>query len=68
MKKFCKCAQGIYGYSSYSYSYGRKTVYKYVDSGNNQNWEVTSTPSNYPVYRVKCTNGSWYSTNQDYYD
>ncbi len=67
MKKFCKCAEGSYGYSSYGYTWGRKTVYKYMDSGDNENWEVTSRSSYLPVYKVKCSDGNWYETNQDYY-
>jgi len=66
-KKFCKCAQGTYGYNSYSYNFGRKTVYYYSDSNDNNNWAVNSMSSFYPIYRVKCTNGQWYSTNQDYF-
>jgi subtilisin family serine protease len=67
MRKFCKCAEGEYGYQSYSYSFGTKTVYYYVDSGNNLNWAVSSRPFFIPVYRVRCSNGQWYSTNQNYY-
>jgi len=66
-KKFCKCAQGTYGYSSRSYSWGLKTVYQYKDTGDNENWEVNSRSSYFSVYRVKCTDGSWYYTNQDHY-
>jgi len=66
-RKFCKCAQGTYSYSSYSYNYGRKTVYRYANSGNNQNWAASAISSSLPVYRVKCADGNWYSTSQDYY-
>jgi hypothetical protein len=66
-KKFCKCAQGTYGYNSYSYNFGRKTVYYYSDSNDNNNWAVNSMSSFYPIYRVKCTDGQWYSTNKDYF-
>lgn len=66
-RKFCKCAQGNYGYSSYSYTLGQKIVYQYVDPSNNENWAVSSRASNLPVYRVKCTDGNWYDTNKDYY-
>jgi hypothetical protein len=66
-KKFCKCAQGTYGYNSYSYTWGRKTVYQYIDSGDNENWEVTSKTSNLPVDKVTCKDGKEYSTKQDYY-
>jgi len=67
MKKFCKCAQGTYGYKSYTYSWTRKTVYYYVDSGDNTNWSVSSRSSYLPVTQVTCTNGQMYPTNQDYY-
>jgi serine protease len=66
-KKFCKCASGIYGYSSYSYTWSRKIVYQYVDSGDNENWGVVSASSYLPVYQVTCTNGVAYPTNKDYY-
>jgi hypothetical protein len=67
MKKFCKCAEGTYGYNSYSYSWARKTVYYYMDSGDNTNWSVSSRSSYLPVYQVRCSDGQWYPTNQDYY-
>ena len=66
-KKFCKCASGIYGYSSYNYTWSRKTVYYYLDSGNNTNWEVSSRSSYLPIYQVICTDGQVYPTNWDYY-
>ncbi|HDD57611.1 MAG TPA: hypothetical protein ENF43_03745 [Thermoplasmatales archaeon] len=66
-KKFCKCASGIYGYESYEYKFERVTVYKYVDSGDNENWEVTSRSSYLPVYQVTCTDGEAYLTSEDYY-
>jgi serine protease len=66
-KKFCKCAQGTYGYNSYKYSWGRKTVWKYLDPANNENWQVTSALSYTPVYSVTCTDGKVYPTNTDYY-
>ena len=65
-KKFCKCATGVYGYKTYSYSRGTKTVYKYTDAGDNTNWATQATSSYYPVYRVRCSDGIWYNTNQDY--
>jgi hypothetical protein len=66
-RKFCKCAQGTYGYKSYSYKFGRATVYKYIDAGDNENWSVTSTSSYLPVYQVTCADGKVYPTNKDYY-
>ncbi len=66
-RKFCKCAQGSYGYKSYKYNSSRKTVYKYVDTTDNTNWNVTSIISSYrPVYSVTCNNGKAYPTNVDY--
>lgn len=66
-KKFCKCAQGTYGYKRYNSIGGTKTTYQYIDTGNNENWAVTSRSSSNPVYKVQCANGNWYNTNQDYY-
>jgi len=66
-KKFCKCAEGTYGYASLSYSWTRKTVYYYTDSGDNENWGVTSRSSYLPVNSVTCTDGLAYPTNQNYY-
>jgi minor extracellular protease Epr len=66
-RKFCKCAQGTYGYNSYNYLWARKTVYYYLDSGNNNNWGVSSRSSYLPVYQVTCTDGKIYQTNKDYY-
>jgi len=65
-KKFCKCAQGTYGYKSYDYKKERVTVYQYVDTGDNENWEVKSKSSYLPVYQVKCSDGKIYLTNQNY--
>jgi subtilisin family serine protease len=66
-RKFCKCAQGTYGYKSYSSYSKRATVYYYLDSGNNMNWNVGSKSAYFPIYRVVCTNGQAYATNVDYY-
>jgi len=66
-KKFCKCASGVYGYNSYNYTWSRKTVYYYIDSGDNENWQVSSRSSYLPVYQVTCTDGITYPTNQDYW-
>jgi hypothetical protein len=65
-RKFCKCATGTYGYSTYSYNKKTGVVYRYTDSANNTNWAVASA-SSYPVYQVKCSNGNTYKTNQNYY-
>ncbi len=67
LSKFCKCTAGSYGYSSYSYQRKRSTAYKYVDYRNNENWRVRKVITYYPVYSVKCNDGKWYSTNEDYY-
>ena len=66
-KKFCKCAQGTYGYKSYDYKKEGVTVYQYVDTGDNENWEVTSKSSYLPIYQVKCIDGLNYPTKQDYF-
>ncbi|OQX53079.1 MAG: hypothetical protein B5M48_04035 [Candidatus Omnitrophica bacterium 4484_213] len=67
VKKFCKCAQGTYGYNSYAYKLERETVYKYVDTNDNEIWDVESRSSYLPVYEVTCTDGKVYLTNQDYF-
>jgi len=65
-RKFCKCAQGSYGYNSYKYNRSLKTVYKYVDTTDNTKWDVTSLSSYGPIYSVTCTDGKAYPTNLDY--
>lgn len=67
LKKFCKCAQGQYGYEAYSRKRQRVTAYRYVDSGDNEDWEVVAISTRYPVYRVECPDENQYYTNQDYY-
>ncbi len=52
-KKFCKCAQDTYGYRSYNTVSGKKIAYYYVDSGNNQNWAVSSKSTSSPIYQVQ---------------
>jgi len=66
-KKFCKCAQGTYGYNDYRYTPGRQTVYYYTDSGDNENWNVSSRSSYLPVSSVTCSDNQLYPTNQDYF-
>jgi len=66
-KKFCKCASGIYGYKAYGYTLGQRTVYYYIDSGDNENWNVASRNSNLPISQVTCSDGKNYSTAQDYF-
>jgi len=66
-KKFCKCAQGSYGYNSYKYNRSIKTVYKYTDTADNTVWDVTSVSAYGPIYSVTCTDGLAYPTNLDYY-
>ncbi|MEM4347016.1 MAG: hypothetical protein QW802_00290 [Candidatus Altiarchaeota archaeon] len=65
MYKFCKCTTNTYGYSGYTnagYTSGRR----YLDTGNNLNWGTTSITS-YMVSQVRCPNGAWYTTSQNYY-
>ena len=66
-KKFCKCASGIYGYSRYKYNRSIKTVYKYIDTTDDTDWDVTSLSSYGPIYSVTCNDGKAYPTNGDYY-
>ncbi len=65
-RKFCKCAQGKYGYNSYKLSTGTKTAGKYFDTGDNTVWNVTSVSSRNPISSVTCADGKLYSTSQDY--
>jgi len=65
--KFCKCASGIYGYKSYGYKILKTSVYQYVDTKDNENWETSSRSSNLPVYKITCADNKSYFTNQDYY-
>ncbi|MFH1535559.1 MAG: C1 family peptidase [Patescibacteria group bacterium] len=65
-KKFCKCAQGSYGYKSYKLSVGKKTVWKYTDAADNIVWDVTSLSSRNPIYSVICADGKAYLTSLDY--
>ncbi len=65
-KKFCKCAQGTYGYNSYKYNRATKTVWKYDDLADNEDWTVTSSSSKGLIYNVTCTDGQVYPTNVDY--
>ena len=65
--KFCKCAQGTYGYNSYKNIVGKKTIWKYSDMSNNFNWAVTSTAASNPVYSVTCSDRKAYPTNQNYF-
>jgi len=66
-KKFCKCASGTYGYKTYNSKWLKSLVYKYTDTGNNENWAVSSQNSYSPVYKVTCSDGLVYPTNKDYY-
>jgi len=65
--KFCKCAQGTYGYNSYTSRVSRAKVYRYSDTSDNENWSVTTRSSNLPVYQVVCSDGVAYTTDKDYY-
>jgi minor extracellular protease Epr len=68
MRKFCKCAAGVYDYEGHSRISGRENAYQYIDTGNNENWEV-SLRTNYrrPVYQVECADNEIYPTNVDYF-
>ena len=66
-RKFCKCASGIYGYNRYKYNRSIKTVYKYIDTTDDTDWDVTSLSSYGPIYSVTCNDGKAYPTNLDYY-
>jgi hypothetical protein len=70
-KKFCSCASGEYGYSTYNLIRERGVdylTYEYADNDNNQNWETQLEGENsYAVNSLQCNDGNWYDTNQDYY-
>ncbi|MFH1125703.1 MAG: hypothetical protein V1703_01135, partial [Candidatus Altiarchaeota archaeon] len=63
--KFCKCAQGTYGYKG-TVAAGNKALYRYVDSNDNENWETTAIRGK-AVSNVQCNDDVWYNTNQDQY-
>jgi len=65
-RKFCKCSQGVYGYNSYSTISERQTSYRYIDSADNESWEIAIKSSS-PIYEVTCTDSIAYQVNQDYY-
>jgi len=65
-KKFCKCAQGTYGYKSYKYNRLLKTVWKYINTADNIVWGVTKASSRNPIYSVTCADGMAYLTGLDY--
>ncbi len=65
-KKFCKCAEGTYAYISYGYAWGKLAAYQYVDSSDNDNWQVSPIHYYFPAYRIKCADGNWYYLDQDY--
>lgn len=46
------CADGSYGDNGYSYAWGRRTAYQYIDSGDNENWVVTSISNYFPAYKM----------------
>ena len=64
-KKFCKCAEGDYGYQSFKSNRSLKTVYKYDNTADNTIWSASSLDSN-PITSVICTDGVAYPTDQDY--
>jgi len=68
LRKFCKCAAGVYSYKSYKAKRSITTVYKYLDYRNNNNWRTKPTRTYYAVYAVKCADGKWYQTDTDYYN
>ncbi len=68
LKKFCKCASGTYGYRNYKYTFTKNPSYKYVDTGNNENWAVSFVEKLYiTTYQVVCPDGKTYLTNQNHY-
>ena len=67
VRKFCKCAAGIYGFEDYNRVRSRENAYAYVDPDNNENWGTTLFSNNRrPIYKVECTEDAFYFTNQDH--
>ncbi len=68
LKKFCKCAEGNYAYQRYRTSWRAKTAYMYESSDDDMTWDTIFVDSaSRPVYKVKCSDGVYYRTNEDYY-
>ncbi len=67
LRKFCKCAEGTYGYNSYHYTFVRATAFRYIDAKDNEKWDVRAINYFLPVYEVVCPDRNVYPTNQDYY-
>jgi hypothetical protein len=65
-KKFCKCAQGNYAYKNYKTTIGRKTVFSYTSSLNDENWTTVSKSGISFLSSVTCGDGKIYYTNQNY--
>ena len=65
-KKFCKCAEGDYGYNSYKLSPGKKTSWKYDNTANEIVWDIASELTRNPISSVICNDGNVYLTNLDY--
>lgn len=65
-KKFCKCAQGTYGYRTYRRTSGIKTVYKYTNTSNNTVWTTSAGTATSYLNGVTCTDGRLYPTTVDY--
>ncbi len=66
-KKFCKCAQGAYGYKTYKTISAAKKVWKYTDTTNNENWAATPLSLRGSITSVTCADSKAYLTNRDYW-
>lgn len=66
-KKFCKCAQGVYGYKTYKTISAIKKVGQYIDANNNEIWTAASSFFRGPIASVTCADSKAYLTNRDYY-
>jgi len=66
-QKFCKCAQGIYGYKSYQTKRGVRLSGKYLSTDDNEIWDVVLVSLRNPISSVVCSDGVSYPTNQTYF-
>jgi hypothetical protein len=65
-RKFCKCTMGSYGYQTIYTCTPQKLAYMYIDSGNNNNWNVTISNTTTAISAVICPNFQTYLLNKDY--
>ena len=67
MRKFCKCIEGNYSYQDYISSSQNRTVREYINMSDNIDWTTQVVSNSYGTDGVQCSNGNWYSPQNDYY-